>query len=162
MAKIMLICGKICVGKSTYSKKLMFEQKAVRLNPDELMKTFCGEFLGDRHEDVLHQTLNYIYKKAIEIYTTGINVIIDSGFWQRHYRDEANQYFIEHNITPEWHYVDINNDLWLKNIEKRNKEVERGISEDYYVDEYILDKFKNPTDIPTTNEIDVWYKNEYL
>ena len=53
MAKIILICGKICVGKSTYSKKLMYEQKAVRLNPDELMKTFCGEFLGDRHEDVL-------------------------------------------------------------------------------------------------------------
>lgn len=91
MAKIMLICGKICVGKSTYSKKLMFEQKAVRLNPDELMKTFCGEFLGDRHEEVLQQTLNFIYKKAIEIYSTGINVIIDGGFWQRHYRDEANQ-----------------------------------------------------------------------
>lgn len=162
MAKIILICGKICVGKSTYSKKLMFEQRAVRLNPDEFMKTFCGEFLGDRHEDVLKHTLNFIYKKAIEIYSTGINVIIDGGFWQKHYRDEANQFFIEHNITPEWHYVDINDDLWMKNIEKRNREVERGISEDYYVDEYILDKYKNPADKPNTDEIDVWYKNEYL
>jgi len=79
MAKIILICGKICVGKSTYSKKLMFEQKAVRLNPDELMKTFAGEFLGDRHEDVLQQTLQFIYKKAIEIYSVGISVIIDGG-----------------------------------------------------------------------------------
>ena len=40
MAKIILICGKTCVGKSTYSKKLMYEQKAVRLDPYELMKTF--------------------------------------------------------------------------------------------------------------------------
>ncbi|BCN30994.1 AAA family ATPase [Anaeromicropila herbilytica] len=162
MAKIIIVCGKICVGKSTYSKKLMLEQKAVRLNPDELMKTFCGEFLGDRHEEVLQQTLNYIYKKAIEIYSTGINVIVDGGFWQRNYREEATQYFIEHNITPEWHYVDISDDLWKKNIEKRNREVERGTSEDYYVDEYILDKFSNPADKPKSSEIDVWYKNDYL
>ncbi len=162
MTKIMLICGKICVGKSTYSKKLMFEQKAVRLNPDELMKTFYGEFLGDRHEDVLQQTLNYIYIKAIEIYTTGINVIIDAGFWQRHYREEANQYFIDHNITPEWHYIDINDDLWMNYIEKRNREVENGISEDYYVDENILNKFNDLADKPKFDEIDVWYKHESL
>ena len=162
MAKIILICGKICVGKSTYSKKLMFEQKAVRLNPDELMKTFCGEFLGDRHEDALQQMLCFIYKKAIEIYSIGINVIIDFGFWQRHYREEANQYFIKYNISPEWHYVDINDDLWIKNIGKRNSDVERGVSEDYYVDECILDKFKNLGDKPKSSEIDVWYKNEYF
>ncbi len=162
MAKIMLICGKICAGKSTYSKKLMLEQKAVRLNSDELMKTVCGEALGDRHEEILQKTLNFIYIKAVEIYSTGINVIIDGGFWQRKYREEANQYFSEHNITPEWHYVDISNELWLKNIDKRNKEVERGISEDYYVDEHILEKFKNPADMPISSEIDVWYKNEYL
>jgi predicted kinase len=162
MAKIMLICGKICVGKSTYSKKLMFEEKAVRLNPDEIMKTICGEFLGDRHEEILLQTLNFIYKKAIEIYAIGINVIIDGGFWQRRYRDEAKQYFMEHNITPEWHYIDINDDLWMKNIEKRNREVESGISEDYYVDQNILSKFSDLADKPNFNEIDIWYKNEYL
>lgn len=161
MAKMILICGKICAGKSTYSKKLMIEQKAVRLNADDLMKTFCGEFLGDKHEVVLQQTLNFIYNKALEIYTTGINVIIDFGFWQRHYRDEANRYFNEHNITPEWHYVDINDDLWMKNIEKRNSEVDRGISEDYYVDEFILDKFKDPVDKPRPSEIDIWYINEH-
>jgi predicted kinase len=162
MAKIILICGKICAGKSTYSKKLMVEQKAVRLNPDELMKTFCGEFLGDKHEEVLKNTLAFIYKKALEIYSAGINVIIDAGFWQKHYREEANQFFTEQNITPEWHYVDINDDLWMKNIEKRNSEVESELSEDYYVDEYILDKFRNPVDKPKKSEIDVWYKNEYL
>lgn len=52
--------------------------------------------------------MNLIYRKTIKIYSTGINVIIHFGFWQRHYRDETNQYFNEHNITPEWHYIDIN------------------------------------------------------
>lgn len=162
MAKIILICGKICAGKSTYSKKLMFEQKAVRLNPDELMKTFCDQLLGDKHEDVLQKTLDFIYRKALEIYSIGLNVIIDFGFWQKRYREEANRYFRKHNITPEWHFIDISDDLWLKNIEKRNIEVQSGISNDYQVDEYILEKFRNPADKPNPNEIDIWYKNEYL
>lgn len=159
MAKIILICGKICAGKSTYSKKLMIEQKAVRLNPDEIMKTIYGEFLGDRHDDVLQHTLNYIYKKAVEIYSTGINVIIDFGFWQRHYREDANRFFSKLDIKPEWHYIDIDDMLWLKNIEKRNREVENDLSDDYYVSEYILDKFRNPLDMPQPDEMDVWFKN---
>ena len=44
----------------------------------------------------------------------------------------------------------------------RRLEVERGISEDYYVDQYILEKFKNPEDQPKSNEIDVWYHKGYL
>ena len=89
-------------------------------------------------------------------------MIIDAGFWQRHYREEANRYFIDHNIIPEWHYIDINEDLWMKYIEKRNREVEKGISEDYYVDDNILNKFINLEDKPKFDEIDVWYNNEYL
>jgi len=43
---------------------------------------------------------------------------------------------------------------------KRNSEVKRRISEDYYVYESILGKFKKPIDKPKSNEIGVWYKNE--
>ena len=55
----------------------MAEQSAVCLNPDEIMKTICGEHLGDQHEEILHRTLIYLYRKAYEIYTMGINVVID-------------------------------------------------------------------------------------
>ena len=160
MAKIVLICGKICAGKTTYSKNLMEEQKAVRLNPDEIMKSICGEYLGDQHEEILHRTLLYMYKKACEIYSTGINVVIDGGFWQRAYREEANCFFNERKITPEWHYVDVSDEQWLKNIKKRNEEVENGQSEDYFVDDFIIDKFSNPDDVPRRSEMTIWYKNE--
>lgn len=50
----------------------------------------------------------------------------------------------------------------MKYIEKRNREVENGISDDYYVEENILNKFINLADKPKSNEIDVWYKIEYL
>ena len=37
MAKVLLICGKICCGKSTYAKKLKEENNAVILSVDEIM-----------------------------------------------------------------------------------------------------------------------------
>ena len=86
MAKLILICGKLCSGKSTYSKNLMITQQAVRLNPDELMLTFSGEQIGDKHDEVLGKTLNYLYNKTLEILSADINVILDFGFWQRSYR----------------------------------------------------------------------------
>ena len=37
MAKVFLICGKICSGKSTYARKLMENRQAVLLSADEIM-----------------------------------------------------------------------------------------------------------------------------
>ena len=48
MSKVYLICGKICSGKSYYSKKLKEEVNAVILSPDEatydLINNEQGEF----------------------------------------------------------------------------------------------------------------------
>lgn len=68
MTKVILICGKICSGKSTYAKKIAKQQKAVRFNPDEIMKHFFGEHLGDKHNEVLQKTLDFIFYKAVESY----------------------------------------------------------------------------------------------
>ena len=37
MPKVIMICGKLCSGKSTYAKKLQQEGKAVVLSIDEIM-----------------------------------------------------------------------------------------------------------------------------
>ena len=139
----------------------MIKEKAVRLNPDEIMKHFFGEYLGDRHDEVLQQTLNFIYYKALEIYHSGINVVIDFGFWQKQYRKQTNQFFTENNVKIEWHYIDINDATWKKNIKKRNKLVAENESFDYFVDEGILNKFMNPDDKPEYDEMDIWYENNW-
>ncbi|HOV25823.1 MAG TPA: AAA family ATPase [Pseudobacteroides sp.] len=48
MAKIIIMCGKICSGKSTYSQKLKKEINAVVLSCDELMLSLFDEQLGDK------------------------------------------------------------------------------------------------------------------
>jgi predicted kinase len=139
----------------------MKQENAVCLNSDEIMTVLFGQYLGDRHDEILEKTLQYIYMKSLEIYQTGISVIVDFGFWQKKYRKEANAFYKMYEIKPEWHYIDISQQTWEKNIKSRNKMVQDGISNDYFVDKNIIAKFENPNDEPLRSEIDVWYKNEY-
>ena len=48
MGKVIIVCGKICSGKSYYSRKLKEELNAVIISPDEatydLIKNEQGEF----------------------------------------------------------------------------------------------------------------------
>ena len=37
MAKVYLICGKLCCGKTTYAQKLCKENKAILLSVDEII-----------------------------------------------------------------------------------------------------------------------------
>lgn len=156
---IILICGKICAGKSTYAKRLMKELPAVRLNADEIMKSLFGEHLGNRHEEIFSLTMDFIYEKALEIDSCGLHVIIDAGFWYRQTRQAARDYFAARNVKPEWHYVHVSDGLWRHNIAKRNQSALLPGSRDYFVDENILQKFLNPEDEPTWAEMDVWFEN---
>ena len=156
---IILVCGKICAGKSTYSKRLMYELPAVRLNADEIMNGLFGEHLGSRHEEIFSLTMKLIYQKALEINSCGITVVIDAGFWYRSSREQARTFFAQHNVSPEWHYVHVSDSAWRRNIESRNRSALLPSSSDYYVDENILKKFCNPDDEPSKDEMDVWIEN---
>ena len=156
---IILICGKICAGKSTYAKKLMRELPAVRLNADEIMKGLFGEHLGDRHEEIFALTMKLLYEKALEIDSCGLNAVIDAGFWYRQAREDARAFFQKKGIRPQWHYVHVSDENWRLNIASRNQSALMPGSCDYFVDENILRKFENPLDVPTRDEMDVWYDN---
>lgn len=44
------------------------------------------------------------------------------------------------NINYEWHYIDISDEDWKKNIEERNFKACKTDSHDYYVDAGLLMK----------------------
>lgn len=51
MAKVFLICGKICSGKSTYAEQLRVKNKtAILLSVDEIMLSIFGQYIGERHD----------------------------------------------------------------------------------------------------------------
>ena len=156
MAKVYILCGKICSGKSTYSQKLRKSQKAVILSVDDITLTLLGQNGGDTLDVYVEKLEQYFFQKSVEIVETGINVILDWGFWTKAERDFAKEFYNSHGIEYEFHYISINDEEWYRRLDKRNNDVLEKKSDAYYVDEGLAEKFKSIFEIPTKNEIDFW------
>lgn len=159
MAKVILICGKICSGKTFYSKALQRKYNAVLLSCDEIESLIFHHSLGEKHDIVAADIQNYLHKKAIDIINAGCNVILDWGFWTKAERAKVSDYYKSNGIEYEWHYVDVTDEIWKSNIETRNKAVSSGKSDDYYIDDGLLNKINSSFEKPAKDEIDVWYIN---
>ena len=65
MNKVILLCGKICSGKSTYAEKIIQKEKAVLLSCDELMLAIFDPLLGDKHDIISDRVQKYLYQKSL-------------------------------------------------------------------------------------------------
>lgn len=161
MAKAILICGKIASGKSYYANQIKDKEKAVILNTDELTYALFDNEQGDKYEERANRANNYLMKKTVEIVKAECSVILDWGFWTIKSRDEITKYFHSNNINVEWHYIDVDDEVWNKNIEERNKKVEKGNGVfDFYVTEGLKNKVLSMFEKPSKEEVDIWYKLE--
>ena len=160
MGKVFLICGKICSGKSYYARTLKERYNAVILSTDETTYDLINNEQGEFYNVFAERVNLYLRKKAAEICKAGANVILDWGFWTKNNRQEMTDYLKESGVEFEWHYVDVSDEVWMKNIDARNKKIQEGNGgSDFYVDEGLLDKVKSLFEIPDKDEIDVWYYN---
>lgn len=161
MAKVIMLCGKICSGKSTYARKLRDSLNAVILSNDELMIDILGKDTGDMHDEYVRRTEFYFSKKAAEIVKAGVDVILDRGLWTKSRRDLAREQFRDAGVDCEIHYLNVPDDEWKRRIAKRNAEVENGRSDVYFIDDGLLEKFHSMFEIPDESEIDVWVESEH-
>lgn len=158
MAKIIAICGKICAGKTYYANQLKEAENAVILSCDELTKALFDNDLGDRHDDMAHRIWAYFMKKSTELVTAGCTVILDWGFWTAENRRTLNAFYSAQNITCEWHYIDVDDRTWHRNIAERNSRIQNGEGgSDYYLDEGLTAKLLSLWEPPAEDEMDVRY-----
>lgn len=159
MAKVIAICGKICCGKSYYAKSLTEKEQAVILSCDELTKDLFDNNLGDKHDEMALRIWAYFQKKSVELVNVGCTVILDWGFWSRKNRKSLSEFYQEQNIPCEWHYIDVDEETWKRNIAERNQRVLDGKGgSDYFLDEGLMEKLQSLWEEPAKEEIDVWYK----
>lgn len=149
MAKVYLICGVICSGKTTLARALAARERAVILSCDELTKAL-GDDLGDRHDAVALRVQGYLKTKTVELARLGVNVILDWGFWRAEDRAAMSEYLSENGIEQEWHYIKVSPEQLRRNIEYRN--ANRGPS-DYFVDEGLMAKCLAAFEPPSEAEI---------
>ncbi|MCL2228519.1 MAG: ATP-binding protein [Firmicutes bacterium] len=153
--KVICLCGKIGVGKTTYADGLLRQKNIVRLNRDELMLRLFGQYC-ETHDEMTHKVFEYLKEKAVEICRAGADVVLDNGGWKKSQRQEAKEFFESNGIAVELHYVDVSKDRWEKQIAKRNKEVRQGRDSAYFVCEGLLKKCNDNFEVPTKDEIDVY------
>lgn len=156
MAKVFLICGKICSGKSTYAEQLRVQHRAVLLSVDEITLALFGQHCGEKHDDYVERTQNHLFDKSLELIEVGINVVLDWGFWMKEERDHARAFYNSRNIECELHYIDISDETWQARLEKRNRAVLADETSAYYVDDHLAAKFAGLFEKPSKEEIDVW------
>ena len=156
MAKVILICGKLCSGKTTYAHMLCQQEKAVLLSCDELMLSLLDEYLGERHEVYAQRTEAYLLQKSLEILRTGISVILDWGPWTKAGRSQLKTFYAKQGIQLELHALRLKDAKWRARIAARNAAVEKRTYQAYHVDDGLLDKFQTHYEEPTADEVDCW------
>ena len=77
MGKVIIVCGKICSGKSYYSNSIKDSLNAVIISPDEATYELINNEQGEFY-NVFSERLNkYLTKKVGEIAQAGANVIFE-------------------------------------------------------------------------------------
>ena len=158
MAKVILICGKICSGKSTYAEQLRVLNNAVLLSTDEITLALFGQHCGDKHDDYVERTQNYLFYKSLELVEVEINVILDWGFWMKEERDYAREFYNSRNIPCEFHYINISDETWKARLKKRNSAILAKETNAYFIEDNLAEKFASIFEEPSEDEIDVIYK----
>ncbi|MBR3421927.1 MAG: ATP-binding protein [Ruminococcus sp.] len=154
MSKVIMLCGRLCSGKSTYSATLRDELGCVVLSVDELMIALLGRETGAMHDEYVRRAKQYICGKAADIARAGADVVLDQGFWSRAERDSAREFFALRGVDCELRYLRISDEEWERRIAKRNAEVAAGRSDAYYVDDGLKAKFTAMFEEPTADEAD--------
>jgi len=90
MAVAHLMHGFIGFGKTTYARKLASELGAVRFNQDEWMIALYGHNPPQEHFRTYYNRVNgLIWQQALLFLSHGVDVVFDTGFWSRDFRDDA-------------------------------------------------------------------------
>ncbi|MBP0963791.1 MAG: ATP-binding protein [Oscillospiraceae bacterium] len=156
MAIVIMTCGKICSGKTTYAEKLRKRLSAVILSVDEIMLTIFDSDAGDKHDEYVERIKNYLFNKSTKLIETGINVILDWGLWSKAERKYAKEFYKSRNIECEIHFINISDEEWKKRINMRNSMIISGKTSAYVVDEGLAEKVNALFEMPDRNEVDVW------
>ena len=121
MAKVVLTCGKICSGKSYYSRNIKDSLNAVIISPDEATYDLINNEQGEFYNIFSKRLTEYLNKKVAEIVQAGANVIYERGLWSKEEREKIVKYYKDRNVECEVHYISVDDETWKKNIAERNK-----------------------------------------
>ena len=131
MARLVLVCGPVGVGKTTYSLSLAKEIGAVRFSIDPWMQTLFSKDMTSLDYswmiERVHRCYEQIWDVSEQILSLDGSVLLDLGFTTREHRDIFADRAKELNINSELHYLDASKDIRRKRVERRNIEKDPSV-----------------------------------
>lgn len=156
MSKVYLICGRICCGKTTYSRKLCSEKNAIMLSVDEIMLSLFDQCCGEKlHQEYEKRIKNYLFDKSLEIIEKGFDVVLDWGFWTKEERNATKEFYKSRNIDCKLHYIEIDNETWEYQLNKRNNEILENKTKAYFLEHTRALEFASMFEKPDMDEVDI-------
>ncbi|RXJ72227.1 hypothetical protein CS022_16895 [Veronia nyctiphanis] len=124
MARLILVCGPIGVGKTTYSLSLCEEIGAVKFSIDPWMQTLFAKDMVSLDFTWMMERVQRCYVQIWEVSTQILkldgNVVLDLGFTKKSQRDYFVEKASELGIEAEIHYLDAPIDVRKQRVNKRN------------------------------------------
>ena len=157
---LIFFCGKMGVGKSTYSKKLASELNAVFLSEDEWLSAIYPEEIKNFDDYKKYSSrLKPLLKGHVQrILQSGVSVVMDFPGNTRKQRSWFKEIFFEDQIPHKLIYLQAKDQLCLKRLEQRRQDSpERARFDTEEVFHQVTSYFQAPTDDEEFN-IEVLYQ----
>mgnify|MGYP000704025949 CR=1 FL=1 len=141
MAKVMILCGKVAAGKTTFAKQ-HDDHKTVVLSIDELAIRLQDHCQGPQTLQVLEKNIRaYDCLLMKQLINKGMDCILDHGHWSRESRKEVIQFCETHKMDYEIVWLRCPKRIRLQRLLKRNEILEKNHVQGYLIDQEKLERF---------------------
>lgn len=149
-ATVYLIAGFIGSGKTTFSKKLESETRALRFTKDEWMiKVFGNNPRADNFAKFDDLLANLATDIALKCSAHGVDVIIDDGFWFKKQRDEVIKRINNIGTNVKGYYLRCPKDILEQRVLERSKQTSDN---SFVIDKEMFTKYYESFEEPSTDE----------
>src|ERR1035437_4708912 len=116
-ARLVLLCGLSCSGKTTLARQIKAVTGAVVFSRDEWMIELQIDLWHEEFRVRLEQTM---WGLAIDLLERGVSVVLDYGYWARTERDEKRLTARQLGVNVELHSLDVPIEELVRWVNERN------------------------------------------
>lgn len=142
MAEVIILCGKVAAGKTTYAKQLARSLPSVILSIDDLVVSLRDHCEGPRQLRELEGKIRaYDGSLAKQLVPQGITCIIDHGHWTRDSRRQIIDVCRADGLPYRLVWLTCPRGIRLQRLKQRNEQVRSSGEKGYVIDAEQLERF---------------------
>lgn len=142
MAEVIILCGKVAAGKTTYAKQLARSLPSVILSIDDLVVSLRDHCEGPRQLWELEGKIRaYDGSLAKQLVPQGITCIIDHGHWTRDSRQQIIDACRADGLPYRLVWLTCPRGIRLQRLKQRNEQVRSSGEKGYVIDAEQLERF---------------------